>query len=409
MYADRPDPRAVPPARGGSSAAVRLPGAAEFPGANGRGKLEAEQVMPLPPEARQARRFARLFVSLVAGWIFCQAGFNWLVNPWGLYAPHLFQARVVDERYKKSMLLQQYQPLPEQLVLGSSRMMRFEPVHLQQRTGFRTFNAAIPGAVPVDFLALYRYAAEDVRAPIRSVVLGLDTLIFFGGEGNYRALEVNTQLRRFLPEQKTMITDVGALAFLLSPAQSRDAWESLRHNFGLGKPRRDLWRVFEADGFQSENYQDEARGKAGWALDRVVRAQLQKRYMNPGQPNPVAFRDLDLLLALLEERQVATLVVLTPAVETVHEHWRHTGFMEREVVIRDRVRELAARHGARFVDYSSVKSFGGDPGEFYDSIHPTVVNTRRMIDALFPAPSARLTQAQEPTPDPPARQDRALQ
>ena len=74
---------------------------------------------------------------------------------------------------------------------------------------------------------------------------------------------------------------------------------------------------------------------------------LKKGYMNPGQSNPLAFRDFDLLLSLLRERNVQTLVLLTPAVDMVREHWQRTGFVPREHAVREQIRGIAQRYDAR--------------------------------------------------------------
>lgn len=357
------------------------------PAAAARAEVDAtaapERAIARPEDAR---RFVRLFVLLVALPLLAQIAFNWLVNPWGLYAPRLLAARVVDERYKKCALLRQVSPPPQQLVLGTSRVMRFEPSLLEARTGLRTFNAAIPGVIPADLLVLYRYAAEEARAPLRRVILGIDSLIFFGGQGNYRAIQNNTQLRRFLPEGDPLVGDVGGLTLLLSPAQTADGLASIRHALGWTKTQGERWRVFDPDGLQSRNYQDEAREQGRWNFAQIVERQVKGRYLNPKTPNPTAFRDLDTLLALLEERHIEAVVLITPVLPEVHAHWQETGFGERDREIRARVATIAGRHGARFADFSDVASFGGDPSEFYDTIHPTIVNTRRLITALFPEP-----------------------
>jgi hypothetical protein len=281
--------------------------------------------------------------------------------------------------------LRQFTPPPEQLVLGTSRVMRVEPALVEARTGLRTFNAAIPGVIPADLLVLYRYAAEEVRAPLKRVILGMDSLIFFGGEANYRAIQNNTQLRRFLPDGDALVSDVGDLTLLLSPAQTLDGLASIRHALGwTSKTQVERWRVFEADGWQSRNYQDEEREQGRWQFEKVVAGQLKGRYLNPKAPNPRAFRDLEMLLALLEQRHTEAVVLMTPMLPRVLAHWRETGFAERERDIRARIAALAARHGARFADFSEVTSFGGDPTEFYDATHPTVTNVRRLVAALFP-------------------------
>src|SRR5436190_1272504 len=49
-----------------------------------------------PRAVSHARTPARLFAGLVLGGLGILAAFNWLVNPWGLYAPRLIAVRVVN-------------------------------------------------------------------------------------------------------------------------------------------------------------------------------------------------------------------------------------------------------------------------------------------------------------------------
>jgi hypothetical protein len=340
--------------------------------------------------ARQpaARRFALLFLAVAAVWLSLVAVFNWLVNPWGLYAPRLFTPRVVDDRHRKCGLLRHCQPPPEQLVLGSSRTMRFEPRRLREKTGLRTFNAGIPGATPVDYLTLYRFAAERLRAPIRSVVLGADIPALFGHERNYPVVRANAELSRYLPTSSSLASDVSGLSLLLNGAQTSDAWASLRHALGLTTRGDRPWRILDPDGFESRSNDDEARERGRWDQARNIREQMEAPLRNRSEMDPTACRDLDLLLGLLQRRGVQTVVFVTPSLEPARERWRRRGLQAVEQEAFRRIRNLALARGARFVDLSRIESFHGDPREFYDAIHPTVANTRKMIDVLFPRPAA---------------------
>jgi hypothetical protein len=341
------------------------------------------------PAAGDARGFARLFAGLVAFWIVGQASFNWLVNPWGLYRTKLFEARVTDERHQKTALMHQMQPPPNMLIVGSSRMMRVNPMLIAERTGLRPFNAAIPGAYPIDFYVMYRFATEELHAPLEQLLVGVDPLIFFGGEGSYRKIENNAELRRLLPSPSGLSSDIGQLSLLVSPAQSKDGLKSLLHLLRPARRENTLWRVFEPDGWQSRNYQDAKREAGKWDQTAIVEKQLKGWYMNPKKaPTPATFTDLEALLARAAEQGVRTTVVATPTSARVKEHWRDTGFADQERQIRARLAEIAGRHGARFADYSSVENYGGDPNEFYDTIHPTAVNTRLIVEALFPQATA---------------------
>src|SRR5262249_25509091 len=132
-----------------------------------------------------------LFLSAVLGSLAAVAALNWLVNPWALYPPRLVMPRVADGRAAKCFLPRQVQRPPEQLVLGSSKMMRFEPRRLEERTGLRTFNAAVAGASVADYVPFYRFATEEVHAPIRRVLIGIEWQSFSGLERSDDALSAS--------------------------------------------------------------------------------------------------------------------------------------------------------------------------------------------------------------------------
>jgi len=167
------------------------------------------------------------------------------------------------------------------LIVGSSRMMRLNPALVAERTGLRPFNAAIPGAYPIDFYVMYRFATEELHAPLRQLLVGVDPLIFFGGEGSYHKIENNAELRRFLPAQGGLSSDIGQLSLLVSPAQSKDGLKSLLHALRPARHENAMWRVFEADGWQSRNYQDAKREAGKWDQPAIIEKQLKGWYMNP--------------------------------------------------------------------------------------------------------------------------------
>jgi hypothetical protein len=335
------------------------------------------------------RRFAGLFAGMVLAWMLLIAGVNWLVNPWGLYAPRFFTPRVADDRYRKCGLLRRCQPPPQQLILGSSRMMRFEPRYLERKTGLPTFNAALPGAAALDFLALYRFATEEVRAPIRSVLIGVDTRFFFGRERNYPTIEANRELRRFVPARAALVSDMGQLSMLLNWSQTEDSYLSLRHALAPtlragNRPERSIsWRILEPDGFESRSEEDELLKQPYEDRLRRLLAELSRQPASADGVDPTAFPNLARLFALLRQRGVRTTVFITPTLEPVRSRWRANGFFVREERVRLRIRQLAVAADVRFADLSDIESFHIDPREFYDFVHPTAAGARRIIDALI--------------------------
>src|SRR5438874_936307 len=197
----------------------------------------------------------------------------------------------------------------------------------------------------------YRFAAETDGAPIRSVLLGIETPAFFGLSGSYPAVAANAALARFLPEWQAPAQQDGSLSLLLSPAQADDAFASLRHALGCRGRGDAPWRTLEPDGFQSRTSHDEAREASRWSLERAVRAQLKSGYLDCRDVDEVAFRDYELLLGTLRGRGVRILVLMTPALEAAREYRRRCDWAQREEAATGRIRSLALAYGARFVDF----------------------------------------------------------
>jgi hypothetical protein len=327
------------------------------------------------------RRMALHFFGLILGCLVLVGLGNWVINPWGLYPLHLMVSRVGNQRYPKCALLRRCQPPPAQLVLGSSRSQCFEPRWLESRTGLRTFNLAVSGGRPEDFLALYRFATEEARAPVRSVVLGLEMTAFSGCEVNYPVLESDSTLRRFVPRRPVWVQGLSQLSLLLSRKQAEDAWVTLCHALGSGPAG---YRPLQSDGYELPGVD---RLRPNWTLAQKIHADLN---ITPGKTDPGAFRDLARLLSLLDRQGVQTRIVLMPMVEPLWQAWRRNGYGPQEERVHAQIRRLAARYHARFADFSHVQSFGGDPKEFRDCVHATVVNGQKMIDALFPPVRVRV-------------------
>jgi hypothetical protein len=335
-----------------------------------------------PPGPRTLRRSSlgvtRLYAGAVAAGLLLEAGLNYLANPWSLYPPRLLSPRILDDRSRKCGLLRRAQPPPQQVLLGSSRTVGFEAIRLEERTGLPSFNLAVPGAVPVDYLALYRFAAEEARAPVRSVIIGVETPSFCGHEHSYSLLEGNPDLRRFVPPRPRLVVDAYPLSLLLSWAQVRDSWASLCHAAGWASSCEPA-SADEPVGPAATERSPAQRGSHGRSEMRFKRAHL-----NPGELDPVAFRDLATLLRLLRERSVRVLVFATPTMDALREQWRRCGFIRQEESALRQIRSLVETHGGCFVDFSTVARFNGDPAGFEDEYHTTLANKRRMIDALFP-------------------------
>src|SRR5205823_4758676 len=80
-------------------------------------------------------------------------------------------------------------------------------------------------------LAFFRLAADGAGAPVRSVILGIDTFFFFGAGREARIAARHPELRRFLPDERLHEGRSDPADWLLSTPQLRDSCASLFRAF----------------------------------------------------------------------------------------------------------------------------------------------------------------------------------
>jgi hypothetical protein len=107
---------------------------------------------------------------------------------------------------------------------------------------------------------------------------------------------------------------------------------------------------------------------------------LKVEGMRPQPPMTGYFREF---MALAREHGVHVYVALLP----VHPDYEQQVFTPRLREIREELsallRDTCREFECEYRDFSSLKSFDGDPEDFIDGTHPTTRNARRMIDELL--------------------------
>lgn len=355
--------------------------------------MSSESTQPSDP-SRAPRAFLRVFLALTLGGALLVAGLNFAVNPWGLYPTRLVRSYITNDHTPKRRLLRRLKPPARQLVLGSSRVMRFEPAYLEARTGLPTFNMSVSGCRPLDALVLYRYSTEVARAPIRRVIYGIDTNALHQEDIRYRQLRADSELRTLLPRRTGAGMAADEIPMLFGWQQSGDALVTLSLALGLKRAKKKT-SVFARDGLVKRNYLDTARAKPGWSLEEEIREAAEEGRHEARMPeqNPVHWQDLRELLERLRRDRVEAVLFVTTQAPGMRKYWAATGWLEKDRRARSELRAVARDYGARLADFTELGSFDGEPEEFYDAVHPTITNTRKMIGALFPAEEGRRSHA----------------
>ena len=117
---------------------------------------------------------------------------NVIVDPFGIYGTGIFPRAQVNNYEEKLKLFDEFQPPPQALILGSSRVMSLDPETVTRLTGKRCFNFSLPGAKTETYYAVLKLALEH-GAPIDTLIIGVEPEAF------HPTLQIEPEAR-FVPE-----------------------------------------------------------------------------------------------------------------------------------------------------------------------------------------------------------------
>ncbi len=153
-----------------------------------------------PPEATpHDGRFLRVFLCSVPVLLAGVVALVLLADPLGQFGTGLLPPVVSADRDQKAALYRSRRPLPELVVLGSSRSKTIAPGCLEELTGQPAFNFAVNGAGSEDLLAILRFLRAQRGSRIRTLLVGMDPEMLQGAGEVHRALESSRALARFAP------------------------------------------------------------------------------------------------------------------------------------------------------------------------------------------------------------------
>ena len=302
---------------------------------------------------------------------------NFVVNPFGTYAPDVFEPMVLHSRADKLNLLDAAPPA-DVLILGSSATFPMAPEQIRQRTGLRAFNASVHGGTPRDYLALMRHLEERGTWPkVVLVALSFEQLRPTARVG----FEPGDPLTRYVSERHAPALATAAEA-LLAADQTEASFRRVRASIE-GQVPPPTYR-FAADG----------RGSFQIPPSLVL---TERRGGNP----ELVFPDLDAgqwghLRALLEAcraRGTRVIAFFPPLHPELARLWEETTSLTP--IVRELQRRLAAYVPQPVLavhDFRRVDSYGGRPELFLDMRHPDAESNRLMLDVMLrdlaPAPAS---------------------
>ena len=313
------------------------------------------------------------------------AAMNFIVNPYAQYPSTVVEPLVQTSRATKTAYLANHVEPPEGLVLGSSRVLKYEPSYLADRFGHQKFfNAGINYAKPEDNLAMLRFYRERFHALPKTVVIGLDVHGFNESLPIDARLLNNKSLVRQIRDIVPLKQRFQSLKDLVSWKQSTDSVKSLVHS--CCSKEREQKESFRFDGLIVYHQREQQLADGCYDFDSALEySKREYKHLFAGYEKLSRERQEYFLQAIdiCREGNARVVVFVTPMHPELKEYLAQTTtYPKRHDELVDFLVSQSQRRDFTFCDMSDLKTFDGRKEQFVDGIHPLEANTRLVIDRL---------------------------
>jgi hypothetical protein len=337
----------------------------------------------VPGQDMPWRVFVRRFLGTLAAALLFTAVLNYLVNPESIYPIELLPPLTWNTRPAKARMMEQAQPRPQALILGSSRIMKLEPAMVERLTGLPTFNAGVNTAMTEDSYILLRYAIERAHLPLKLVIIGVDVDAFHDREPLNDYLLQPNPLASYLQKGEARHAQWKRFTTLFNGYQTKlsfvSLWDSLIH-------KRKAAYHFEADGYLHFDQYEAERATGHYDLDAKISVnvdQYLRRYQGFDKLSPERLDYFDRTLRYSRDRGLRVIVFLTPAHPRLIAALQARDYARRQEEVLAAVSRMCAQHAVPFHDLSTLDKFGGLPQDFFDGIHPDETNSAKITNLLL--------------------------
>lgn len=288
-----------------------------------------------------------------------------------------FDLRQLEEiRSLKAHLYQTSSRSCDLLVLGPSGCF---DLHSQTATrlGHRSFNFAVDSGLPEDAFCALSLVLANNQVPLRTVILGIDTVTFSHSWEPSASLLESPDLGHFL--------DLPSAS--LVPPQKKIAWEERSQQldaiFRRGLNETLDYTFAPETGDILYHSPDQCTGPLRLADGSNRNSQYGLRMQNYARLSAQRFDHLKRLLALCASKKIEVILFLS----TIH-HELHR-FLADNTVYEQRRNELVAllrrceSETVSFHDCTLAESFQGDPHDFKNGAHIGPHNADKLFSCLL--------------------------
>jgi hypothetical protein len=330
------------------------------------------------------RRFVSRFLTAAVLALVAIGTLNYLVNPEGLYGTHLVPQILWSARPQKAALLEAARPVPEALILGSSRVMNIPPKEVEHITGLVTFNAGVDSAKTEDFYILLRYAVENLHLKPRLLIVGCDVEALHNHEPPHYYLQKPSALAAFLWQGQARSWRWKRFTNLLSYPEAQ---VSLLALYKYLRGETEALTETDPDGYSHFNDWLQKKANGQFNLNAEIYSTVERfapRYDNFTGLSAERLDYFEATLRYARDHNIDVVVFMTPTHSAVEAGLAPHGYGARKHDVVSALQRLCTAWNVPFYDLSAAASFGGDPDRFYDGVHYDSSFTSLILSRILP-------------------------
>ncbi len=346
---------------------------------------QLDDLMCASPE--HARRFFRLLLSLIFTALLAPAVLTYVVDPLDLYGSPFSLTSRIEPRRLKADLLAAATPPPEVLILGSSWVRTIDPVDVEANFGMSAFNASVSNGSFKDWIALTRYAVDELGYPIRLLLIGIDPGAYVAPLIRHDDAVHVPVLRRHLEHpyrdywRSRRLLWSGHQVMLAARMLAAEIRHWIERGLGLNDSAQSLGfspitdpRDWRADGFDVN-----PRGRPRGQSAEMIKEDRQWFYRNRTEVQPENVSSLRFLFDYCRKHEIKVVAFVTVVHPDLRASLRDTGAaaVRREAV---RITRQLCTDG---ITYCDIDSLPYDWDDFEDLHHPGLATGHQVAQELW--------------------------
>jgi hypothetical protein len=346
---------------------------------------------PGPTGARGQRRFVAGVLAGALALLGCVGAFSAVVDPYGFVGSAVFPTAILSDRATKACLAERLPVGPQLVVYGSSRAMKVDPAFVSRLTGLSTFNAAVSSATPADVWAFANFLHDRFPGGHRRVIWLLDVESFRARPLDPGLLETPA-LARYFSASTQVNARLNSLWTLFSWKAAQDAFRvatSPKASAATRVPctyRTNGVTEYAPNGLRQWDFHDLAQARGTSLSTGIGQSITQYRGIyTSGYPGlaPTPERWFERTLRAMHAWGIRPVIVLTPVQPKLLRVIAPLGWQRRHTQVVRYLHTVAKRIPFELLDASHVATFEGSRRAFYDGVHMTAPNARRLTAWLI--------------------------